>query len=203
MDITIICSVEGCTRPARARGWCTTHYSRHRRTGRLDVTRSVGPESEASRFWAKVDKNGPVPTWAPFLGPCWIWTAGLQGGGYGQFNGGSRIDNSRRKCIAHVYTYEALVGPVPDGLELDHLCRVRKCCNPAHLEAVTHAENMHRGLTICAENAAKVRCPDGHPYDDENTYVHQGHRHCRECMRAANRRYKAKINRRPEQQGAI
>ncbi len=196
-----VCSEVGCGKPLLARGWCQMHYNRWRRNGHPGTIRSVGPEDEVARFWVKVNKDGPLPTWAPFLGPCWLWTGGHIGGGYGQFNPGSRIDNSRRKAVAHRYAYELLVGPVPDGLELDHLCRVRPCCNPAHLEPVTHAENIARGLTVPAANLIKTECPAGHPYDEVNTYVHQGRRACKECRREHARRYKARV-RHPELLGA-
>lgn len=92
------------------------------------------------RFWAKVDKNGPLPTIDPELGPCWIWTGSTAlPGGYGAFMLGT--GKPRR---AHRVSYEWLVGPIPDGLHLDHLCVTTPCVNPAHLEPVTNAENVRR-----------------------------------------------------------
>jgi hypothetical protein len=76
------------------------------------------------RFWSKVDKSSD----------CWLWTASVNGSGYGQFAVGSRSDGTKHPARAHVYAYEMLVGPVPAGFELDHLCRVRSCVNPAHLK---------------------------------------------------------------------
>jgi len=128
------------------------------------------------RFWAKVNKAGPTPPRRPELGPCWIWTAGLAEG-YGQFRypGGHS---------AYRYAYELLVGPVPEGLQLDHLCRNRACVNPAHLEPVTALVNQHRGETIAARNAAKTHCPQGHEFTPENTYVNsKGSRECLICRR--------------------
>ncbi|MFD7016051.1 HNH endonuclease signature motif containing protein [Streptomyces sp. NPDC059928] len=79
--------------------------------------------------------------------------------------------------------YELLVGPIPAGLHLDHLCRVRRCVNPAHLEAVTCAENLRRGTSFAAVNSAKTECVHGHPFDEENTYFSRRQRDCRTCRR--------------------
>lgn len=78
--------------------------------------------------------------------------------------------------------YEAFVGPIPDGLQIDHLCRVRHCVNPAHLEPVTIAENVRRGA------AAQTHCKYGHEYTPENTVIHHGGRECRTCNRIRSRR---------------
>lgn len=109
------------------------------------------PRIAAERFWSKVDKDGPVPEIAPELGPCWMWKASFSTKGYGRFSypGG-------KYCAAHKYAYELLVGPVPDGLELDHLCRNPACCRPDHLEAVPHAENMARAYAVREERACLI-----------------------------------------------
>ena len=90
------------------------------------------------RFFAKVRKDGPVPPRRPDLGPCWIWKPNSSVGGYGQFglNG--------KPQLAHRAAYKLLVGPIPPKLTIDHLCCVRSCVNPQHLEAVTLAENLRR-----------------------------------------------------------
>ena len=87
--------------------------------------------------------------------------------------------------LAHRMIYELLVGPIPDGLEIDHLCRNRGCVNPGHMEPVTHRENLMRGDTVAAANPAKTHCIRGHPYDDENTYRYGSHRYCRACNKAS------------------
>lgn len=175
------CSIDGCDRPAQARGWCGTHYMRWRRHG---DPHNGGPVKEfyltvEDRFWSHVDKHGPLPTWAPFLGPCWLWTASLKTG-YGQF-----AINRSQNVGAHVYSYELTHGAISLDLVLDHLCRVRACCNPAHLEAVTHRENTLRGINPPANNARKTHCHKGHPFDEENTAVGRwtGARVCITCRR--------------------
>lgn len=132
------CSVDGCRNRHYGNGWCRNHYMRWWRTGTVET-----PSVDA-RFWDKVDKRGPIPTWAPFLGRCWVWTAGRFPSGYGCFklNG--------KSTLAHRVAYEWLIGPIPEGLEIDHLCRVRGCCNPAHLEPVTPAENVQRARLVSA-----------------------------------------------------
>lgn len=113
---------------------------------------------------------------------CWEWI------GFHDRLGYARIQVGRSGWMAHRIAYETFIGPIPDGLELDHLCRNRGCVNPTHLEPVTHLENMRRGL-----HANKTQCPRGHPYDAENTLHRDGRRWCRICVRAnANRRARAR-----------
>lgn len=136
-----------------------------------------------ARFWNKVNRNGPIPSHGPELGPCWLWTASYMGAGYGQFW------FSGRNRYAHRVAYEAVVGPIPEGLDLDHLCRTHGCVNPAHLEPVTRSVNLLRGNTIPARNARKTHCPHGHPYSGDNLCARaNGTRECRACMREAARR---------------
>ena len=115
---------------------------------------------------------------------CWLWEAGTNHDGYGQFrSGGERV-------LAHRYAYVRWVGPIPDGLQLDHLCRVPPCVNPEHLEPVTCRENLLRGETAAALNAAKTHCVHGHEFTPESTYVcPNGWRQCRVCRAAANARW--------------
>ena len=124
-----------------------------------------GAQRWESRFWAKVNKTET----------CWLWTASTTTAGYGQFH-----YEARRMVMAHRMAYELIVGPIPDGLELDHLCRIRRCVNPAHLEAVTRKENVRRGLC----GAMVTVCPRGHEYTTENTRLDtKGWRRCRTCHR--------------------
>ena len=153
------------------------------------------PES----FLEKINKNGPVPILRPDLGPCWLWTASKDRYGYGQFRVGKKL------VRAHGYTYRALVGPVPRGFDLDHLCRVRHCCNPKHTEPATRRINLLRGQGLTARNAAITSCPKGHPYNEENTRwcgTRRPWRLCRECGRQGNkRRYRARKSIRGEGPG--
>lgn len=128
------------------------------------------------RFWSKVALANP--------NDCWNWTAGLFDG-YGEF----RLNATMVR--AHRLAYEILIGPIPNALTIDHLCRNRKCVNPFHLEPVTHKENILRGESFTAINAAKT-----HPYSEENTYIqlpHKSHRNggrvCRICSRNHKRKY--------------
>lgn len=110
--------------------------------------------------------------------PCWLWIRYKSQAGYGQMS----VNN--RPALAHRLAYELWKGPIPEGLEIDHLCRVRACCNPAHLEAVTRSVNTLRGDSpriSRARHQAVTHCPKGHPYNEENTRLYQGRRFCRAC----------------------
>lgn len=129
--------------------------------------------TDLKRFLGKVDTSGD----------CWLWTAGKHSRGYGQFY----LDG--KDVRAHRAAYEHYIGPIPDGLEIDHLCRVRECCNPAHLEAVTHAENVRRG-DGGKHQLAKTHCPKGHPYKGDNLYRDShARRRCLVCKRATGLAY--------------
>lgn len=128
-----------------------------------------------ARFWAKVELGG---------GGCWIWTASRKPNGYAQ------IRSCGRTLYAHRVSYEALVGPIPAGLDLDHLCRVRHCVRPDHLEAVDRATNIRRGMIAEVNRrraAARTHCPQGHPYSPENTRFEKVGRSCRACSRSRRR----------------
>lgn len=106
---------------------------------------------------------------------CWNWKRSTSSGGYGV------LYVSGKQQHAHRFAYSNIVGSIQEGPDLDHLCRNRKCCNPAHLEPVTRRENLLRGDTITAKNAVKTHCPLGHEYNSENTILRRGSRECRKC----------------------
>jgi len=120
------------------------------------------------RFWRKVEKGDG----------CWTWTAATRYG-YGVMQAGAR---GAGLLMAHRFAYELLIGPIPHGLTLDHLCRNRACVNPTHLEPVPLGVNLARGDGIGVRNARKTHCPAGHPYDDANTVRNaRGWRRCVTC----------------------
>lgn len=133
------------------------------------------PQPVDERFWSKVQFGD----WMD----CWIWTAHTDRKGYGRF----QLDGVNR--MAYAVAYELLVGPIPEGLVLDHVkgwgCTSTLCVNPLHLEPVTRQENSLRGDNPFAVNARKTHCPRGHPYDRVDAV---GRRVCLTCAREASRR---------------
>jgi hypothetical protein len=141
------------------------------------------PEERFRRFYA------PGPT-----DECWPWT-GQTSKGHGVF----RV-NTQRRVTAQRFAYELHVGPIPDGLDIDHMCHNadascaggpncphRRCVNPAHLKPATRRDNTLRGRSFAAVEAAKTHCPSGHPLSGDNLYEWRGTRHCRSCRRLNNR----------------
>ena len=145
--------------------------------------RTVLGEPYHSRFW-----NSILQTTG-----CWWWMGSLTKDGYGQFHLGAQ-NRPRAALRAHRLAYEMLIGPIPEGLVLDHLCCYKRCVNPAHLEPVTLQENFKRG----GANISKTHCPYGHAYDTHNTryrgYRIRGRRGvgriCKACDREAQKRYR-------------
>lgn len=124
---------------------------------------------------------------------CWLWTGALNGVGYGVLGRGARDDGL---VYAHRLSFELFVGPIPEGLHIDHVCRTRRCVNPFHLEAVTQSRNNRRARDAQAGRpigSAEDACIHGHRFTPENTYTHKsGRRSCRTCNRATQARYIAR-----------
>jgi len=122
------------------------------------------------RFWEKVQKTED----------CWLWTAAQIGSGYGQFRLGGY-------AYAHRYSYELHKGKIPEGLHIDHLCRVKNCVNPDHLEAVSPGENLRRGIRT-NQHKGKTHCIRGHEFSGDNLILGKnGGRHCRTCTKMKRR----------------
>ena len=111
---------------------------------------------------------------------CFLWTGQCNRKGYGV------ISAERKTQAAHRASYEFYVNKIPDGLQLDHLCRTRCCVNPRHLEPVTLQENVRRG-EVGRLHRNKTHCPKGHPYDKDNTGKSNGERYCKECRNSVRR----------------
>jgi hypothetical protein len=170
--------------------WCltTTLLGRSLMTSYRPVTANVGQPSWRAKSDAQRHRRGhptgvggAVKTIRDYLSEhtdisdatgCWLWGGHIDKRGYGRLRGKG----------AHRLTYQEFVGPIPDGLDLDHLCRVTACVNPQHLEPVTPIENIRR------RSAAYKACKHGHEFTPENTYRHSGRRHCRTCQRERQRR---------------
>lgn len=133
------------------------------------------------RVEARINRNGPLSLRKGAPGHCWTWRGAPNCNGYG------RIRISGQDNMAHRVTYELANGPIPAGLQVDHLCRNRMCVRPSHLEAVTQRINLLRGHTIVAREAVVTHCPQEHPYDELNTYHYRGMRYCRACNRERSR----------------
>jgi hypothetical protein len=176
------CSIDGCDKGGKlVRGWCSTHYQRWQAHG--DPEKLLYRPSINERFQASVrcDPNG-----------CWTWIGTIARTGYGTFSAHSKTH------VAHRWTYERLIGPIPAGFHLDHLCRNRACVNPQHLDIVTPRENVMRGMSPSAVIRRQAICKRGHELVGENIYVppkKPQHRQCRTCRaeraRVANARKQA------------
>lgn len=170
------CTAPGCDRPPHGKGLCSAHYRRLQRgvdltdpIGKRPVRRRPGkPVRERLLARVVVEPNG-----------CWRWTGALNPGGYG------RITVEGRTRPAHRIAYELLIGPIPEGLSIDHLCRTPACVNPEHMEPVPIRENILRGNNPPATNARKTHCKNGHPFAGENLVLRpDGHRECQTCAKA-------------------
>ena len=162
------CSIEGCSNVMRTRGWCSTHYGRWRRHGDpMTVLQDARPAEER---WEGL--------MLPWRGGCRLWLGTVEKeSGYGY------ISVHGRTTQAHRFVWEQVTGQkIPDGLVIDHVCRVRRCVNPYHLEVVTQKENVARGQ-LNWFRMALTHCSRGHEYSRGNTRWEGNRRHCKECDR--------------------
>lgn len=187
------CAITGCDRPIRARGLCKKHYDHARHAGLIAVNQ-LNP-SPNDRFWARVDQSGGDDA-------CWPWQGSINGHGYGSVSRAGKVRGTHRVA------YELLVGPIPEGLTLDHLCHSndptcaggvtcvhRRCVNPAHLQPAAMLVNVMRGQSPHAQAARQTHCAQGHEFTPENTKVYpsRNQRVCLICHRAAGRETQRKI----------
>jgi hypothetical protein len=120
-----------------------------------------------------------------FTSPCWISNRAAHSNGY------TKIAYQGQTWLTHRFAYTVFIGDIPEGLQIDHLCRVRQCCNPAHLEPVTCRENLLRGDTLTAHEAQQHTCVNGHRFDEANTRItSKGQRACRACDATRSRQYR-------------
>lgn len=162
-----LCTIAECNAAYLCKGLCRKHYSRVRRSGTTEII----PMDPMSQFLRNTHKTET----------CWLWT------GYVTPENRGVINFKEGKKFAYRLGYELLVGPIPEGLTLDHLCVNPRCVNPDHLEPVTGGENSLRGSGPAANNKRKTHCHKGHPLSGENLYNKPGgRRQCRRCI--ANRR---------------
>ena len=146
----------------------------------IEAPRTRRPRVRKPRFQLFMEK-------VRIEGECWLWTASTDKDGYGSFY------SDEGTVRAHRFAYTTLVGPIPDGLELDHTCRVPGCVNPAHLEPVTQKINNQRSSSPSAQRAVATECKRGHPLSGENLHITpSGHRKCRACHRNYLRDWRAR-----------
>lgn len=172
------CLEVGCSRAPRAFGMCTSHRLRRAHTGEIP---KVVQQPVRDDVWSRVDAGGD----------CWVWTGDKSKVASGAYYGIIATTNGDRRTRtgAHRFIYELLVGAIPAGLQIDHLCRNTLCVNPDHLEAVPGAVNVNRmPWNSYIKNSRKTHCKYGHEFTPANTRIRGGSRRCITCDKANNRR---------------
>lgn len=185
------CSVEGCALSVDARGWCSTHYSRWRRTGSPVEAQYLRHQPDEVRFWHHVDRESNPDG-------CWEWTGSRNKQGYGRW-----AIKGVGSLRAHRMAYQYAVGPIPSGAHIRHHCDNPPCCRPDHLATGSRQDNTDdresRGrnkieIAITASAAARraaTHCARGHEVNEANARWHSGKRHCRPCQAENARRRRA------------
>lgn len=176
------CSIDGCDKAHDARGWCKSHYARWREYGH--PLAGGRPRDEPPKVTDYFERGGDDD--------CWPWLSIKDRHGYGRW----RVREMGIDTGAHRAVYEHLVGPIPDGLVIDYLCRNRVCVNPRHMEPVTNAENVRRGNAGSKPGWRRAFCKRGHLLAGDNVAFNGTNRLCRECRNAnARRKYHEKKQR--------
>ena len=175
-----ICWLDGCEEPSVRWGLCGPHQTKWQQEHPRKGTAVHGSLEKKFEFYIERDSS-ECGTWGARLPGCWHWGGTLSDFGYGLLNRSQQESDNKTTLIrVHRYIYERANGPIPEGYEVDHLCRVRPCANPDHLEAVTSQTNNLRGTSPAALHAAKEKCPEGHLYDRSSA---AGARTCSTCIR--------------------
>lgn len=138
MAIKTSCSIDGCEKPKRKRGWCNSHYMNWFRRG--DPSKFAPRPTPEERFWSKVNKTES----------CWIWMGVTNDSGYGLHS------VNKVHVRAHRFSWETLVGLIPEGMQIDHQCRKRDCVNPSHLRLATNKQNQEH-ITKRSNNSSGYR----------------------------------------------
>ena len=166
------CSIDKCSKPRHGKWRCSKHEKDYRlqKYGIEKKSRPLELNEYPKYIENWVDKTSNSAG-------CWLWKGYKNKHGYGIWTRGGGFSHRR--------IYEYLIGEIPEGLQLDHLCRNPPCCNPQHLEPVTAYENQYRSpISFVTLNSKKTHCPQGHEYNEENTYIRpNGHRKCKACNR--------------------
>lgn len=195
------CSVPDCQFPSRHRGWCVNHYARWRRYGDPEGITNCSPLWTPEERFVKLHEVGDPED-------CWEWQGPISSPGYAVLNLGKRHvpEGVRPWVYAHRYSWEFYMGPIPEGLQVDHVCFNKRCVNPNHLDPVTPRENTrrakHLALATQAQNFAhlafRTHCPNGHELTVENTWYRGDSKtkRCRTCKREQTTACKRRIRER-------
>jgi hypothetical protein len=169
------CSFPGCEKPLESRGLCTGHANQSRR-GRLLTPLAARKHRRKSSSYPELTCDEAACDNPLLCGSCHVFRYSKNTYGYGRFT------INHKNHFVHRWVWELENGPIPAGMEIDHMCRNRACCNIDHLRLVTRAVNtLENSVSFSAINKAKTHCINGHPFNEENTRMYRGGRSCRTC----------------------